>query len=84
MEKNEVVRGLNFALAPVKLNHGDYLTPFELLFRDVTKIPVPDNISAIYTASYGWAKFFIPLFKCFTINEYTLKDSLEFGKDITN
>ena len=41
IEKNVLVRGLlNFALPPVKLNYGDYLTPFELLFRDVTKLPV--------------------------------------------
>ena len=39
-----LVRGLNFALPSVKLNYGDYLTPFELLFRDVAKLPVSDNI----------------------------------------
>ena len=44
IEKNVLARGLNFALPPVKLNYGDYLTPFELLFRDVTKLPVPENI----------------------------------------
>ena len=33
-------------------------------------------LSAINTATYGWAKFFVPLFKCFTMNEYTIKDSL--------
>ena len=44
VEKNVLARGLNFALPPVKLNYGDYLTPFELLFRDVTKLPVPENI----------------------------------------
>ena len=31
-------------LPPVKLNYGDYLTPFEFLFRDVAKLPVSDNI----------------------------------------
>ena len=25
-------------------------------------------LSAINTATYGWAKIFVPLFKCFTIN----------------
>ena len=44
VEKNVLARGLNFALPPVKLNYRDYLTPFELLFRDVTKLPVPKNI----------------------------------------
>ena len=42
-------------------------------------------LSAIYTAAtYGWAMFFIRLHKCFTMNEYTLKDSFEFAKDINN
>ena len=41
-------------------------------------------LPAINTATYGWTKFFVPLLKCFTMNEYTLKDSFEFGKDITN
>ena len=44
IEKKVLVRGLNFALPPVKLNYGDYLTSFELLFRDVAKLPVSDNI----------------------------------------
>ena len=26
------------------LDYGDYHTPFELLFRDVAKLPIPDNI----------------------------------------
>ena len=41
-------------------------------------------LSVINTATYGWAKFFVPLRKCFTMNQYTLKDSSEFAKDITN
>ena len=44
IEKKVLVRGLNFTLPPVKLNYGDYLTPFELLFRDVATLPVSDNI----------------------------------------
>ena len=44
VEKNVLDRGLNFALPPVKLNYEDYLIPFELLFRDVTKLPVLENI----------------------------------------
>ena len=44
IEKNVLVRGLNFAIPPMKLNYGDYLTPFELMFQDVTKLPVPDYI----------------------------------------
>ena len=41
-------------------------------------------LSAINTATYGWTKFFVPLLKCFTMNEYTLKDSFEFTTDIIN
>ena len=44
IEKKVLVRGLNFALPPVRLNYADDLTPFELLFRDVAKLPVSDNI----------------------------------------
>ena len=44
IEKKVLARGLNFALPPVKLNYGDYLTPLEFLFRDVAKLPVSDNI----------------------------------------
>ena len=44
IEKKLLVRGLNFALPPVKLKYGEYLTPFELLFWDVAKLPVLDNI----------------------------------------
>ena len=28
----------------MKLNYGDYLTPFELLFRDAAKLPVSNDI----------------------------------------
>ena len=41
-------------------------------------------LSVNNTATYGCAKFFTPLLKCFTMNEYTLKDSFEFAKDIIN
>ena len=32
-------------------------------------------LSANNTATYGWATFFVPLLKCFIMNEYTFKDS---------
>ena len=54
----------------------------KLLFNNFPK-PRP-ILSAINTATYGWAKVFVPLLKCFTMNEYTLKDSFEFAKDIAN
>ena len=41
-------------------------------------------LSAINTATYSWAEFFVSLLKCFTMNEFTLKDSFEFAKDIIN
>ena len=41
-------------------------------------------LSAINTATYGWDKFFVPLLKCFTMNEHTLTDLFELAKDITN
>ena len=44
IKKKVSVRRSNFALSPVKLNYRDYLTPFELLFRDVAKLSVFDNI----------------------------------------
>ena len=41
-------------------------------------------LSAINTATYSWAEFFVPLLKCFTMNQFTLKDSFEFAKNIIN
>ena len=40
-------------------------------------------LSAINTDTYKWAKFFVPLLKPFTSNNYTVKDSFDFAKDIT-
>ena len=45
LKKNVLASGLKFALPPLKLNYGDYLRPFELLFRDLRKLPVSNNIS---------------------------------------
>ena len=39
---------------------------------------------AINTVTYGWTKFFVPLFKSFSMNEYPLKDSFKFAKGIIN
>ena len=41
-------------------------------------------LSAINIATYNWANFFVPSLKCFTMNEYTLRDSFKFAKDIIN
>ena len=40
-------------------------------------------LSAINTGTYKWAKFFVPLLKLFTTNNYTVKDSFDLAKDIT-
>ena len=38
--KTVLVKGLNFALPPKKLNYADYLTPYKLLFRDIKELSV--------------------------------------------
>ena len=40
-------------------------------------------LSAINTDTYKWAKFFVLLLKPFASNNYTVKDSFDFAKDIT-
>ena len=40
-EKKLLLKGLNFAVPPRKLN---YLAPYELMFRDVKNLSVEDNI----------------------------------------
>ena len=39
-------------------------------------------LSALNTGTYKWAKFFVPLLRHLTSNEFTLKDSFEFAKII--
>ena len=39
-------------------------------------------MSALNTGTYKWDKFFVPLLRDLTSNEYTLKDSFEFAKVI--
>ena len=39
-------------------------------------------LSAINTGTYKWAKFFVPLLKPFTFNNYTVKVSFDFAKNI--
>ena len=39
-------------------------------------------LSAIKTCSYNLAKFFVPILKDFTINEYTIKDLFSFAEEI--
>ena len=44
--------------------------------------PFRPILSAIGTCSYNLANFFVPILKQFTINEYTVKDSFSFCKEI--
>ena len=44
IEKTVLAKSLNFALPPKKLNNSYYLTPHELLFRDIKELSVDDNI----------------------------------------
>ena len=39
-------------------------------------------LSALNTGTYKWAKFFVPLLRHLTSNQFTLKDSFEFAKII--
>ena len=40
-------------------------------------------LSAINTSTYKWAKFCVPLLKPSTSNNYTVKGSFDFAKDIS-
>ena len=43
-EKTVLTNELNFALSPKKLNYAGYLTPYEILFGDIKRLFVDDNI----------------------------------------
>ena len=44
-EKAVLAKSLNFALPPrKKLNYADYLTPYELLFREIMEFSVVDSV----------------------------------------
>ena len=30
-------------MPPIKLNYGDYMTPFELFYREIRKLPIEDH-----------------------------------------
>ena len=44
--------------------------------------PFRQILSAIGTCTYNIAKFFVPILKPYTFNEYTLKDSFTFAEEI--
>ena len=43
LEKRLLAKGLNYALPPIKLNYGDYMTSFELFYREIRKLPIEDH-----------------------------------------
>ena len=43
LEKRLLAKGLNYALPPIKLNYGDYMTPSELFYREIRKLPIEDH-----------------------------------------
>ena len=44
--------------------------------------PIRPILSAIGTCTYNTAKFFVPILKEFTLNEYTVRDSFSFCNEI--
>ena len=46
--------------------------------------PFRPILSAIGTPTYNIAKFLVPILKPLTTNDYTLKDTFEFSRDILN
>ena len=42
-EKSLICKGLNFAIPPDKLEYSDYLLPFELLYRGIKDLDLPNE-----------------------------------------
>ena len=40
LEKRLLAKGFNYALPPIKLNYGNYMTRFELFYREIRKLPI--------------------------------------------
>ena len=47
-------------------------------------VPLRPILSSIGTAGYALSKFFVPLLKPLTFNQYTVKDSFSFVEEITS
>ena len=43
LEKRLLAKGWNYALPPMKLNYGNYMTPFELFYRETWKPSIEDH-----------------------------------------
>ena len=67
IEKTILVKGLNFALPPKKLNYGEYLTPYEILFRDIKELSVDDSI--LETVKVDMKKISFSLFENFKFKD---------------
>ena len=67
IEKTVLAKGLNFALPPKKLNYADYLTPYELLFRDIKELSVDDSI--LERVKVDMKKICLFLFENFNFND---------------
>ena len=62
----------------------DYAKFINGITADDSVSPFRPILSAIGTSGCNLAKFFVPLLKQYTINEYTVKDSFSFCKEIVN
>ena len=49
-EKKLFCTGLNFAIPPDKLEYSDYLLPFELLYRDIKDLDLPNEKTNFFKA----------------------------------
>ena len=38
-----LAKGINYALPLIKLNYGNYMTPLELFYREIRKLPIEDH-----------------------------------------
>ena len=43
LEKRILAKGLDYALPPIKRNYGNYMTPFELFYHEIQKLPIEDH-----------------------------------------
>ena len=43
LENRLLAKGFNYALPPIKLNYGNYMTPFEFFYCEIRKLPIEDH-----------------------------------------
>ena len=84
IEKTVLAKGLNFALPPKKLNYADYLTPYELLFRDIKELSVDDSI--LERVKVDMKKICLSSFENFTFKDELniTPDELKALKDLSS